>query len=52
MQFKPFSISRLPRIVFGAGKINELPNLAAAYGKNLLIVTGKQSFTSTPRWQT
>ena len=50
MQFKPFSISRLPRIVFGAGRIKELPDLAASYGKNLLIVTGKQSFTSTPRW--
>lgn len=50
MQFKAFSISRLPRIVFGAGRIKELPDLAASYGKNVLIVTGKQSFTSTPRW--
>jgi alcohol dehydrogenase len=50
MQFKPFSISRLPRILFGAGRLQELPALAAAYGKNLLLVTGKQSFTNSTHW--
>ena len=51
MQFTPFSISRLPRICYGSGRINEVPALAAAYGHTVLLVTGKQSFCVTPRWQ-
>lgn len=51
MQFAPFSISRLPRINYGNGRINEVPALAAAYGHKALLVTGKQSFCATPRWQ-
>ena len=51
MQFAPFSISRLPRISYGQGRINEVPALAAAYGHTALVVTGKQSFCATPRWQ-
>lgn len=51
MQFAPFSISRLPRINYGSGRINEVPALAAAYGNKALLVTGKQSFCATPRWQ-
>ena len=52
MQFAPFSLSRLPRISYGSGRINEVPALAAAYGHTALLVTGKQSFCATPRWQT
>ena len=52
MQFSPFSISRLPRISYGSGRINEVPALAAAYGRTALLVTGKHSFCATPRWQT
>jgi len=51
MQFAPFSISRLPRISYGKGSINEVPALAASYGRTALVVTGKQSFCATPRWQ-
>jgi alcohol dehydrogenase len=51
MQFTPFSISRLPRISYGSGRINEVPALAAAYGNTVLLVTGKQSFCATSRWQ-
>jgi alcohol dehydrogenase class IV len=51
MQFAPFSISRLPRIYFGSGRINEVPALAAIYGRTALLVTGKQSFYTTVRWQ-
>jgi alcohol dehydrogenase class IV len=51
MQFSPFSISRLPRISFGCGRLNEVPALAATYGRTALLVTGKQSFCTTPRWQ-
>ena len=51
MQFTPFSISRLPRISYGSGRINEVPALAATYGRTALLVTGKHSFCATPRWQ-
>lgn len=51
MQFTPFSISRLPRIIFGCGQLNQVPELAATFGRNVLLVTGKQSFCATPRWQ-
>jgi alcohol dehydrogenase class IV len=51
MQFAPFSISRLPRICYGSGRLGEVPALAAAYGRTALIVTGKHSFYGTPRWQ-
>ncbi|MGR8941118.1 MAG: iron-containing alcohol dehydrogenase [Gammaproteobacteria bacterium] len=50
MQFSSFSISRLPRISFGSGRINDVPALAAAYGRTALLVTGRQSFCATPRW--
>lgn len=51
MQFTPFSLSRLPRIIYGSGRIDEVPALATAYGRTALLVTGKQSFCATPRWQ-
>jgi alcohol dehydrogenase class IV len=51
MQFSPFSISRLPRIIYGNGRINEVPTLAANYGRTVLLVTGKRSFCTTPSWK-
>jgi alcohol dehydrogenase len=42
-----FSIARLPRIEFGCGSISKLPAIAGAYGKRLLLVTGRQSFTES-----
>ncbi len=52
MDFSPFSISRLPRIVYGRGKLSVVPALAAQYGKHVLLVTGKHSFFGTERWDT
>ena len=46
----PFSVPRLPRIVFGAGRISELPALAAGYGTRVLLVTGRRSFRDGPAW--
>lgn len=46
----PFTITRLPRILFGAGRISELPALVAAYGPHTLIVTGERSFRATVQW--
>jgi len=51
MLFSHFSISRLPRISFGCGRLNEVPALVATYGSTAMLVTGKQSFCTTPRWQ-
>lgn len=50
MSFSPFSISRLPRISYGCGRLNEVPAIAAGYGHTALIITGKQSFCHSPRW--
>lgn len=47
----PFTIAKLPRIEFGCGKLSVLPDLAARFGKQLLIVTGSRSFTSGEAWQ-
>jgi alcohol dehydrogenase len=46
----PFSISRLPRILLGAGQIKQIPSLAKQYGTKALLVTGQSSFRASPRW--
>ena len=46
----PFSISRLPRIVFGAGSTARLPALAAEFGHRALLVTGARSLRETEHW--
>lgn len=46
-----FSIARLPRIEFGAGTLNKLPDIVAGYGRHVLLVTGAHSFINTPHWQ-
>jgi len=51
VEFPPFYISRLPRILFGAGQIDELPAAVAEYGRRALIVTGSQSLRHTPHWE-
>lgn len=45
-----FSISRVPRIVFGAGSIRQLPGIAARYGDRALVVTGSRSLRDSPLW--
>ncbi len=40
----PFSITRLPQIVFGPGTIAQVPALAASFGRRVLLVTGARSF--------
>jgi alcohol dehydrogenase len=48
---KPFSITRLPRIEFGAGVVAKLPELIVPYGRQVLLVTGARSFQSSPSWE-
>jgi alcohol dehydrogenase len=50
MNIAPFACARLPRILFGAGRIAELPGLVRGYGAKILLVTGARSFRASPRW--
>jgi len=45
--FSAFSIARLPRIEFGCGALDKLPDIAAGYGRHLLFVTGARSFVES-----
>ena len=45
-----FSISRLPRILFGAGEFSALASEISSYGRQALIVTGGRSFTELQQW--
>jgi len=45
-----FDVAALPRIVFGAGRLSELPRLAAGFGRRALLVTGARSFRDGPHW--
>ncbi|MHB1214934.1 MAG: iron-containing alcohol dehydrogenase [Thiobacillus sp.] len=45
-----FSISRVPRIEFGAGALAKLPAIARRYGMHALLVTGAGSLKSSPIW--
>jgi len=40
----PFTISRLPRIVFGEGVVSQVPSLAAEISQHALLLTGGKSF--------
>lgn len=48
--FEGFSIARLPRIEFGAGRIARLPALTGRYGDTALLVTGASSLLHSPAW--
>lgn len=45
-----FSIARLPRIEFGLGVFNKLPDIVAGYGSRALLVTGAHSYRNLPGW--
>jgi alcohol dehydrogenase class IV len=47
----PFQFARIPMIIFGAGKINEITGIIKTYGTNLLLVTGRQSFIQSPAYE-
>lgn len=46
----PFTIARLPRIVFGAGAGAGIAREARGSGRRALVVTGRRSFRESPRW--
>lgn len=41
-----FNFSRVPQIIFGAGKLKKLPLVIKSYGSTALIITGARSFES------
>ena len=43
----PFQFARLPIIIFGNGKVSDLPGLIKRYGKRTLLMTGSTSFGKT-----
>ncbi|MCW9014249.1 MAG: iron-containing alcohol dehydrogenase [Gammaproteobacteria bacterium] len=51
MNLQNFSIARLPRIEFGHGAFAKIADICSQYGNRLLLVTGKQSFTSSVFFQ-
>ena len=50
MMVRSFDIARLPQIVFGGGRIVELPGHIRAHGRQALFVLGRHSFRNTPTW--
>ena len=44
---RPFQFAKVPRIIFGNGMLSKLPGIAEGYGKNIIIVTGQSSFSSS-----
>lgn len=46
-----FTVSRLPRILFGEGTVGQVPSLAAKFGNRALLVTGRRSFRESPYWK-
>ena len=50
MNISSFSLARLPRIEFGAGVLDKLPDLIAPYGQRFLLVLGRASFEQSEAW--
>jgi alcohol dehydrogenase class IV len=51
MDFSAFSIAGLPQLIFGQGRLSQLPELIRCHGRRVLIVTGGGSFLNSARWQ-
>ncbi len=51
MYIPSFTLTRLPLICFGQGRVAEIINQVAVYGKRVLIITGAQSFRATVHWE-
>ena len=45
-----FAVTRLPRLVVGAGRIAELPGIVAGFGRRALLVTGARSLAAGAAW--
>ncbi len=46
-----FSFARIPNIIFGAGKLNELYDIIPKFGKNILFIIGENSLKKSGKWE-
>jgi len=46
-----FNFARIPNIIFGAGKLNELFDIILKFGKNILFVIGENSLKKSGKWE-
>jgi alcohol dehydrogenase class IV len=46
---KPFRFASLPEIIFRNGGLDQLPALIKLYGRDVILVTGKQSFAGSQK---
>jgi len=46
-----FSFARIPNIIFGAGKLNELYDIIPKFGRNILFVIGENSLKKSGKWE-
>ncbi len=45
-----FNFAPTPKIIFGTGKLQSLPQVLASFGDSILLVTGKSSFLLSENW--
>ena len=45
-----FNFARIPNIIFGAGRLNELYDIIPQFGKNVLFVIGETSLKKSGKW--
>ena len=45
-----FELARLPRLIFAAGAIQQVPASIRQYGQRVLLVTGGQSWSTSSWW--
>jgi alcohol dehydrogenase len=50
LNLSAFQIARLPRIEFGGGRLQRVPEIAASFGTRALLVLGRQSFQASSHW--
>ena len=46
----PFNFTKIPNIIFGAGKLNQLFEIIPKFGKNILFVIGENSLKNSGKW--
>ena len=46
-----FAFKPMPRLIFGAGRLAELPGLAATFASRVLVVVGGRSFVDGTAWR-
>ena len=48
---RSFNFARIPNILFGSGKLDELIKIVPQFGKNILFVTGTESLKKFGKWE-